>query len=158
MIYFIHLLLHYKNDSWKTTSFWCFLIKKKNHLIQEYTIFLSFITKIKVNGWFIALHSVLKFFLHPKIKLFEGRLLSWIFAISSSYAQTISQSFTSLTFNKCLFHALYSKVRKCMDVLLFIYSHVHTLFGSFLYPAPLPHPFPSPLLSFRQVWFCTCDW
>jgi hypothetical protein len=25
---------------------------------------------------------------------------------------------------------------------LFIYSHVHTLFGSFLHPAPLPHPLP----------------
>jgi hypothetical protein len=25
----------------------------------------------------------------------------------------------------------------------FIYSHVHTLFGSFLLPAPLPHAFPS---------------
>jgi hypothetical protein len=25
---------------------------------------------------------------------------------------------------------------------LFIYSHVHTLFGSFLHPAPFPHPVP----------------
>jgi hypothetical protein len=25
---------------------------------------------------------------------------------------------------------------------LFIYSHVHTLFGSFLLPVPLPHPLP----------------
>jgi hypothetical protein len=38
----------------------------------------------------------------------------------------------------------------------FIYSHVHTLFGSFLHPAPLPHPSP-PLLgpsgrSFLEVW------
>jgi energy-converting hydrogenase Eha subunit F len=31
-------------------------------------------------------------------------------------------------------------------IFLFIYSHVHTLFGSFLHPAPLPHPLPpSPL-------------
>jgi hypothetical protein len=37
---------------------------------------------------------------------------------------------------------------------LFFYSHVHTLFRSFLPPAPLPHPvFPSPLSS-RQVLFC----
>jgi hypothetical protein len=27
---------------------------------------------------------------------------------------------------------------------LFIYSHVHTLFGSFLYSPSLPHPLPSP--------------
>jgi hypothetical protein len=29
-------------------------------------------------------------------------------------------------------------------LLLFICSHVHTLFGSFLHPAPLPHPSPLP--------------
>jgi hypothetical protein len=28
--------------------------------------------------------------------------------------------------------------------ILFIYSHVHTLFGSFLPPAPLPHPLRPP--------------
>jgi hypothetical protein len=27
---------------------------------------------------------------------------------------------------------------------LFIYSHVHTLFGSFLHPVPLPYHFPLP--------------
>jgi hypothetical protein len=37
-------------------------------------------------------------------------------------------------------------------LLLFIYSHVYTLFGSFLYPASLPHPFST--LSSRQVLFC----
>jgi hypothetical protein len=35
---------------------------------------------------------------------------------------------------------------------LFIYSHVHTLFGSFLPPAPLPHPLsPSPLTSGQNL-------
>jgi hypothetical protein len=38
--------------------------------------------------------------------------------------------------------------------LLFIYSHVHTLFGSFLPSALLYHPFPPSLLSSRQVLFC----
>jgi hypothetical protein len=36
----------------------------------------------------------------------------------------------------------------------FIYSHVHTLFGSFLPPAHLSHPSSPPRLSSRQVLFC----
>jgi hypothetical protein len=36
-------------------------------------------------------------------------------------------------------------------LLLYIYSHVHTLFGSFLPPAPLPQPLPPFPVSSRQV-------
>jgi hypothetical protein len=39
-------------------------------------------------------------------------------------------------------------------LLLFFYSHVHTLFGSFLPPAPLFHLLPPSPLSSRQVLFC----
>jgi hypothetical protein len=39
-------------------------------------------------------------------------------------------------------------------LLLFFYSHVHTLFGSFLPPSPLPHHLPPSSLSSRQVLFC----
>jgi hypothetical protein len=57
--------------------------------------------------------------------------------------------------------------------LLFIYSHVHTLFGSFLPPAPRPHlwpPFPltsrqnlslsqlAKTLSFLLLPICTLQW
>jgi hypothetical protein len=40
---------------------------------------------------------------------------------------------------------------------LFIYSHVHTLFGSFLPPAPLLHPLPHSSLTSRQNLFCQAD-
>jgi hypothetical protein len=36
----------------------------------------------------------------------------------------------------------------------FIYSHVHTLFGSFLPPAPCPYLFLPPSLTSRQNLFC----
>jgi hypothetical protein len=39
-------------------------------------------------------------------------------------------------------------------IIIIFYSHVHTLFGSFLPPAPFFHPLPPyPLIS-RQVMFC----
>jgi hypothetical protein len=34
--------------------------------------------------------------------------------------------------------------RDRQEIVFFIYSHVHTLFGSFLHPVPLPHPSPLP--------------
>jgi hypothetical protein len=43
--------------------------------------------------------------------------------------------------------------------LLFIYSHVHTLFGSFLPPAPLPHLLtPSPLSSMQVLYTAVSLW
>jgi hypothetical protein len=40
------------------------------------------------------------------------------------------------------FFNLFSNFIFHLSLLLFIYSHVHTLFGSFLHPAPLPRSVP----------------
>jgi hypothetical protein len=49
--------------------------------------------------------------------------------------------------------------KQIISFFLFIYSHVHTSFGSFLHPAPLPHisPFPSSV-SGRSCSACPCEW
>jgi uncharacterized membrane protein SpoIIM required for sporulation len=98
---------------------------------------------------FIPTNSVHKFLfsLHP-----HQHLLFFAFLIITG---------VSLNLGAILFIYLFSQ-RPCLcqqmhpgAILFFLfYSHVHTLFGSFLPPAPLPQPLPSSSLSCRQVVFC----
>jgi hypothetical protein len=135
-----------------------FTLCKLAFLWKVFVDFISIYVPMSIN--FISLprpHSCdLKLLLqsppHFTIWLFHGCLkflkpnshTSWctcLWLLTCWFSVTMAKSGTHHTSWKSLF-------------LLFIYSHVHTLFGSFLHPAPLHHPSPTPLLSFRQVQFC----
>jgi hypothetical protein len=112
-----------------------------------------------------------------KISLFNYLLIHSTFTETNQHSvnhfsltkfQTCSSLFLSadLPFLQCLFfrkfittNSIVTPLRCTFFLFIFIYSHVHTLFGSLLSPIPslssCPHPtLPYPRLTTRQNLFC----